>query len=275
MQPVTARPWLERSELGPAVLAARVRRQDWTAIIPAAGRGTRLAFDGPKILYPVAGRPILHHLLETLAPHCAQAVLVVAPQARAAVAAQLHQVPIACSVAVQPEPDGMAGAVLQALPRLQTAAALIVWGDQVALRGETIGIVARLLEGPLCPDAVIPTVWRAAPYIHFERDAAGRISRVLQAREGDPMPEAGESDAGVFALWTEALAAAFSTPQPAPRGAKTGEWNFLPVFAALAAGGRRVLTARIAGEAESIGVNTAAEAAALEQFLSRGMEASR
>jgi CTP:molybdopterin cytidylyltransferase MocA len=31
----------------------------WTAIVPAAGRGSRLGFDKPKILYPVAERPIL------------------------------------------------------------------------------------------------------------------------------------------------------------------------------------------------------------------------
>ena len=39
----------------------------WTAIVPAAGRGSRLGFDQPKILFPVAGRPILDWLLEFFA----------------------------------------------------------------------------------------------------------------------------------------------------------------------------------------------------------------
>ena len=46
----------------------------------------------------------------------------------------------------------------------------------------------------------LPTCRGESPYIHFARDGSGRIDRVLHRREGDPMPDAGESDAGLFAL---------------------------------------------------------------------------
>ncbi len=55
-------------------LAAQPRPVDpacWTAVIPAAGRGTRLGFSRPKILYPLGGRAILDWLLDFLVPNCA------------------------------------------------------------------------------------------------------------------------------------------------------------------------------------------------------------
>src|SRR4029453_2614665 len=82
---------------------------------------------------------------------------------------------------------------------------------------------------------IMPTVTKADPYIHFARDGAGRISRVLHRREGDGMPEIGESDMGLFALSAEACF--HLLPQFANQGvtgAGTGERNFLPFIPWLA-----------------------------------------
>ena len=46
----------------------------------------------------------------------------------------------------------------------------------------------------------MPTVTRPLPYIHLQRDGAGRIVEILHRREGDAMPDEGESDMGLFAL---------------------------------------------------------------------------
>ena len=54
----------------------------WTAIVPAAGRGSRLGFDKPKILYPVAGRAIVEWLIDFLLPNCARIVFVLSPDGR-------------------------------------------------------------------------------------------------------------------------------------------------------------------------------------------------
>ena len=52
----------------------------WTALIPAAGRGSRLHFAGPKILYPILGKPILTWLIDLLTPLCRDLVVVLSPQ---------------------------------------------------------------------------------------------------------------------------------------------------------------------------------------------------
>ena len=78
----------------------------------------------------------------------------------------------------------------------------------------------------------MPTVTRADPYIHLLRDEAGRIVRILHRREGDAMPESGESDMGVFALPYRSFNRLL--PQYAAHvspGSATGERNFLPFIA--------------------------------------------
>ena len=51
-------------------------------VVPAAGRGTRLGWDGPKVLCPVGGRPMIEHLLDRYGPVVEYVVVVVAPQAQ-------------------------------------------------------------------------------------------------------------------------------------------------------------------------------------------------
>ena len=81
----------------------------------------------------------------------------------------------------------------------------------------------------------MPTVMQPRPYIHLERDAEGRIIRVLHRREGDPMPEVGESDMGLFALslatYLDRLPAYANQVEI---GRTTGERNFLPFIPWLA-----------------------------------------
>ncbi len=246
----------------------------WTALVPAAGRGSRLGFDQPKILFPIAGATILEWLLELLKPLCGRFIFVLSPSGVAPVEEAVSRLlPGRCAIALQPEPHGMADAVRCGLAQVETRHTLIVWGDQVALRPASLQFLMRLHQGIAQPAAVCPTLWRDRPYIHFERRESGRLLRILQAREGDRMPDRGESDAGVFLFRTEALR------QTLPRllasseciGRQTGEMNFLPIFPMLASVPGQLITAPIMTEEESVGVNSPADAAYLErQLLARG-----
>src|SRR5438132_13686517 len=84
----------------------------WTAIIPAAGRGSRLGSDQPKILYPILGRPILCWLLDALVPVCGNFVLVLSPEGRAVVEPMARQrLGAGLRLVIQERPTGMADAV--------------------------------------------------------------------------------------------------------------------------------------------------------------------
>lgn len=247
-------------------LDAAVNPALWTALIPAAGRGTRLGFDQPKILFPIAGRTILEWLVELLRPLCSRFVLVLSPSGREPVEQVASTlVPGRFQIAVQPSPSGMADAIRCGLALVETPDTMIVWGDQVALRPESLDFAMRVHQGPAHPAATCPTLLRDRPYIHLERDASGRVRRVLQAREGDSLPQHGESDSGVFLFRTSALR------ELLPRllassdciGNKTHELNFLPIFTML----DDLITLPIMTEAESVGVNSAADAEYLARHL--------
>jgi bifunctional N-acetylglucosamine-1-phosphate-uridyltransferase/glucosamine-1-phosphate-acetyltransferase GlmU-like protein len=110
---------------------------------------------------------------------------------------------------------------------------------------------------------------RPSPYIHFERDAAGRIARLMQAREGDLMPEFGESDAGLFCFRTEVLRSLLAELRRsgAATGAGTAEFNLLPIIPFAVRNSLYVLAARLMDVEETVGVNAPADAARVETFL--------
>jgi bifunctional UDP-N-acetylglucosamine pyrophosphorylase/glucosamine-1-phosphate N-acetyltransferase len=252
-----------------AFLDTRVDPALWTALIPAAGRGSRLGFDHPKILFPVAGATVLEWLVDLLQPLCERFVLVLSPSGVAPVeAAASRLLPGRYSIARQSEPRGMADAIRCGLPQVETTHTLIVWGDQVALRTDSLEFLMRLQQGVAQPAAVCPTLWRDHPYIHFERAESGRLVRILQAREGDRMPERGESDSGVFLFRTETLRQHLPPLLASAEclGRLTRELNFLPIFPML----DNLITAPIMTEAESVGVNSPADAAYLEKQLRAG-----
>jgi bifunctional UDP-N-acetylglucosamine pyrophosphorylase/glucosamine-1-phosphate N-acetyltransferase len=243
-------------------------------IIPAAGRGSRLQSEIPKVLYPIAGRPMLDRLLELYAGVVERFVLVVSPEFNGLVRGHCASSAFAGRIAyaIQERPDGMLPAILTAAPVIaqwQPESVWITWCDQVAIRS---GTVRRLIEltGELTggdPDLVFPTVRKHTPYIHFDRDAAGRIAAVRHRREGDAMPQTGESDSGLFALsrraFLEHLPRFAAEPE---RGAATGERNFLPFIPWIAQRGT-VLTYDVEAEVESLGVNTASDARQIEDYF--------
>ena len=171
-------------------------------------------------------------------------------------------------IAVQPEPRGMADAIACGLPSVETPHTMIVWGDQVALRPASLEFAMRVHQGPAAPAATCPTLLRDHPYIHFERGPSGRVSRVLQAREGDALPERGESDSGVFLFRTEALRRELPLLLASAEctGKQTRELNFLPIFPML----ERLITLPVLTEPESVGVNSRDDEEYLERYLMAG-----
>jgi bifunctional N-acetylglucosamine-1-phosphate-uridyltransferase/glucosamine-1-phosphate-acetyltransferase GlmU-like protein len=250
--------------------APEVVPAEWTAVIPAAGRASRLAFDQPKILYPVAGRTILEWLLDFVAPNCSRIVIVLSPGGREAVEPELERlIPGRFETVIQEVPLGMGDAVQAALPAVRTPRVALIWGDQVALQRASVEACLRLHAGPLAPAVTCPTVVRAHPYIHFDRDADGTLSGLRQAREGDDMPDQGESDTGFFCFQAAALRALLAAclADPNERGRSTGEVNLLPVIPLAARRGLTVLTPHLMTLAETVGINSAADAQLVESYL--------
>jgi bifunctional UDP-N-acetylglucosamine pyrophosphorylase/glucosamine-1-phosphate N-acetyltransferase len=241
-------------------------------LVPAAGLGSRLGAGAPKLLVPVAGRPMIGWLLELYRPHVERFAVVVHPSALEVTAGSLAKAPLPIDFFVQREPTGMLDAILIARPaveRHRPDRVWITWCDQVAIHPATLAHLAQEDRSSPAPALVLPTCRGASPYVHFERDSGGRITRVLHRREGDPMPDVGESDTGLFDLsretFTDLLPQYAREVRPA---SATRERNFVP-FVAWAAARTRVVTFPCTEPEEAIGVNTPQELERIETHLQR------
>jgi bifunctional UDP-N-acetylglucosamine pyrophosphorylase/glucosamine-1-phosphate N-acetyltransferase len=238
-------------------------------LVPAAGLGTRLGSGLPKLLTPVNGRAMIDHILDRYRNVVEAAVVVVHPASRPAVAVHLRDCATPLALAEQTTPTGMLDAVLaagSAVMHFNPARVWITWCDQVGISAATVNRLAELEDASPETAAILPVVSQPSPYIHFERDTAGRLTAVRQRREGDVMPETGTSDAGLFSLSHDAFAHLLPEfARGAERGARTGERNFLPFLPWLATQ-TLVTTFEVAAE-EAQGINTPEDLAAVEARL--------
>jgi CTP:molybdopterin cytidylyltransferase MocA len=239
-------------------------------IIPAAGLGSRLGASKPKPLVEVNGRSMLDHLVTLYRSFVDETVVVANPASAIDIVKWGRRSGGGVSVAVQLYPTGMLDAILLAAPTVRERAPdeiWITWSDQVGVLRETVERLAGVTSADPRPALALPTVARRDPYIHFERDGAGRISRLLQRREGDRMPEQGESDMGLFAMPRRTFEIDLQDyAREAPPGTSTGERNFLP-FVPWLAQRHTVATFPCTDPMEAVGINTPDELRQVEAWL--------
>ena len=114
----------------------------FTAVILAAGKGTRMQSALPKVLHEVAGLPMLAHVIAANEAAGARAVVLVTapPQEDVRAAADEHSADIIH--VVQPDPRGTGEGVLLALPHCGDGRVVNVFGDAPLLRPEIIAELA-------------------------------------------------------------------------------------------------------------------------------------
>ncbi len=243
---------------------------NWTAVIPAAGAGSRLGYHLPKVLYPLLDRPILEWVVDAVRTTVSNFIFVLSPEGKVLVEPLLEKLlGEKADIVVQEKPTGMGDAVLLAEEKVQTPNCLIVWGDQVMLNAHTVEVCATLHEAYPVANLTFPTIIKRKPYIHIERNADLKIKRVLQYRENEINFEFGESDCGLFLFSTNIL---FKTLReahndPSSIGMSTGEFNLLQTLPHFETNPGSVKTVRIDDELECLGVNTPEEAKYAENEL--------
>lgn len=209
---------------------------------------------------------MIDHILDRYRHVAVAAVIVVHPDSRAAVAHHLQGDATPLAFTEQPTPTGMLDAIVgaeRAVLHFNPTRVWITWCDQIGISADTLTRLAAIEAASPDLAAIMPVVTQPTPYIHFERDADGRLMAVRQRREGDTMPDTGTSDSGLFSLSRQAFEHLLPEyARAADRGAATGERNFLPFFPWLAAR-TTVTTFEIAAE-EAQGINTPEDLAAVE-----------
>ncbi|ABX16660.1 bifunctional UDP-N-acetylglucosamine diphosphorylase/glucosamine-1-phosphate N-acetyltransferase GlmU [Burkholderia multivorans] len=236
-------------------------------VILAAGTGKRMRSALPKVLHPVAGRPLLSHVIataRTLQP--SRLVVVVghgAEQVRAAVAAPDIQ------FAVQAEQLGTGHAVRQALPLLDPAQpTLVLYGDVPLTRASTL---QRLVDAARDGRYGILTVTLDDPtgYGRIVRDASGFVTRIVEQKDATPDElKIAEINTGIIVTPTAQLAMWLGALK---NENAQGEYYLTDVVELAIEAGFEIVTAQPDEEWETLGVNSKAQLAELERIHQRNV----
>ncbi|MBX3234010.1 MAG: bifunctional UDP-N-acetylglucosamine diphosphorylase/glucosamine-1-phosphate N-acetyltransferase GlmU [Labilithrix sp.] len=216
-----------------------------TAIVLAAGQGTRMKSSLPKVMHTVAGRPLVHYPVRAaLDAGCANVVVVVG-HGREQVEAYLAKAfGSNVTTAVQKEQRGTGDAAKAGLSGVGTSCEriLLFYGDVPMLRAEDIGPVAKKLDE--APDAAVAmatcTIDDPTGYGRVLRDAKGEIVEIREHRdlETDAEKATKEWNPGIFAASRAFFEEALATLEP---NNAQGEYYLTDIVAYAIEKGRRVV----------------------------------
>ncbi len=238
----------------------------FTALVMAAGKGTRMRSSTPKVLHPVCGRPMVEWVVEAArAAGATEVVCVTRPGDGVA-----DGLPAGVSVVEQAEGEGTGAAVLAAQEAAGSAGTVVVLsGDHPLIEP---GLIAGLVERHGREDAVatLLTTDRLDPdgYGRIVRASDGSVERIVETKYPDGVPEAElairEINIGTYAFEAEALWRCLAEVDPVG-----GERYLTGVFPALLAAGRPVASHMTDDTSGALGVNSRAELMEAERLGQR------
>jgi len=232
----------------------------WTAVILAAGRGTRMRSALPKALHPVAGVPMVRHVANAArGAGFDQIVVVVSPEGEAIAEAAGD-----ATAAVQSEPLGTGHAALAGVSAVEDASNIaILNGDLPLLTAETLAAAAqRHLEADATLTFVTAEVEDPTGYGRVDRKV-GRVHAIVEEVDTDADTRSiNEINVGLYVARADWLRNALAQLEPST----SGELYLTDVVAAAVSDGA-VETHRLASADEVQQVNDRVELARAEAAM--------
>ena len=247
-------------------------------VILAAGQGKRMKSALPKVLQTLAGKPLLHHVLDTALALQGKSsktgpVVVVGHGATdvkefLSSATQEDARFSKVSTALQAQQKGTGHALLQALPKLDAQEpTLVLYGDVPLTSQKTLSKLAKLADGVRGKDCALALLTQdlshPTGYGRIVRDTDGSVKEIVEEKDASTAQKAiKEINTGIMVLptnslkkWLKALRA--SNAQ--------GEYYLTDVIAMAVKDGVPIRTAQADNEYETIGVNSREQLASLER----------
>ena len=230
-------------------------------LILAAGKGTRMRSDLPKVLHKLAGKPLLGHVVDTAQTLGAVRTCVVYGFGGDAVPQAMADDKL--TFVLQAEQHGTGHAVQQALPHLADGGVtLVLYGDVPLTRAATLQpLVTAARSGKLG----LLTVTLADPtgYGRIVR-VDGRVTRIVEHKDADDAERAiHEVNTGILAVPSARLKAWIGRLK---NDNAQGEYYLTDIIAMAVADGVAVETHQPAHAWEVLGVNSKAQLAELERI---------
>jgi len=231
-------------------------------VILAAGQGSRMKSSLPKVLHRIAGKPMLHHVMDTARKLGAERIHGVIGHG----ADQVKAITQADDVqwAIQEDQLGTGHAVSQALPNLpDEARVLILYGDVPLTQPETLEeLVSRVSEQTI--GLLTVTLDNPDGYGRILRDKQGKVTAIVEQKDATPEQKTiNEVNTGILAVSASHLKAWL--PQLSNVNAQD-EYYLTDVIAMASEAGVGIEVAQPDTEFEVQGVNNRIQLAGLERW---------
>ena len=237
------------------------------AVILAAGKGTRMNSELPKVAHEAAGKPLVRHVIDAAREAGCDRLIVVVGYGGDFVKGLLMNEP-GVEFAIQTEQQGTGHAVLMAEPNLRAHAGpvLVLYGDMPLV---TAGALKKLLDARAEADAACVVGSAVTENNHglgrVIRDADGNFLRIVEEKDAtDAERTVTEINTGCYAFAGPALLS--SLAELTPNNAQ-GEYYLTDCPAILKARGETVAAEAALTIEEALGVNTPDQLAEVERAL--------
>ncbi len=247
-------------------------KHKFSAIVLAAGKGTRMGSDTPKVMHSVAGKPLIAHVLAALKPLSPEkTVVVIAPKMdevkEAATEAYKN-----CQFAVQEKRQGTGHATQCAEPALgkYSGTVLIVYGDTPLITSATL---SRALTAAESAEIVVIGMRLADPtgYGRLVVDGNGQLEEIVEDRDAkQQQKKIGLCNSGIMAVSGKHL---FTLLKSLTANNAAGEYYLTDI---VSAADEHNLHCHVveADPAEMLGVNTRSQLADSEYLMQQRLRAA-
>jgi len=239
---------------------------DIHVVILAAGKGTRMKSELPKVLHPVAGKALLDRVLETAGALKPSTITIVVGHG-ADLVLQRYRNRNDVRFVVQEPQLGTGHALLQTEPLLrgQSGTVILLSGDVPMLRSKTLGdLVAAHGEAGAAATVLTARLERPYGYGRIVR-SHGRIARIVEERDATPAQrEIREINSGIYAFAAERLFDALAAI--GPENAQ-GEYYLPDLVAIYRRQKRPVATCLVSDPVEIRGINSRTELAEVSRMV--------
>ncbi len=237
-------------------------------VILAAGAGTRMKSQLPKVLHPICGASMLDHVLAAARELGPAELIVVVGHGRRQVTAHLARHAPDVPVVVQDRQGGTGHAVRMVTETvgLGQGTVVVTYGDTPLLRGSTLAALAAGHAAAGGAATALTTLMAdPAGYGRILRDGHGAFAGIVEESDATPEQRAvTEINSGVYAFESGLLA---DSVKRLPTDNAKGEEYLTDVVAILRAEGHRVATVTIPDSDEVRGVNDRVQLACARRIL--------
>jgi bifunctional UDP-N-acetylglucosamine pyrophosphorylase/glucosamine-1-phosphate N-acetyltransferase len=239
-----------------------------SAIVLAAGKGTRMKSDLAKVLHPCLGRPLIHWVLDQAEAVGAAHQVVVVGHQREAVMAELAGRPVVFAVQAEQRGTGHAVQICRQAMAGRGGETLVLSGDVPLLRGATLRALLAAHRGGHCAATVLTALFAdPSGYGRVIRRPDGKLARIVEHRDAGPAELAvGEINSGIYVFDSARLFACIDRLRP---DNAQGELYLTDVVRLLVEDGLEVAALPTDDPAEIQGINTVEQLEAVEAELRR------